>query len=132
MKPTEIINELKEYLSTIETFDKDSAQDAEALHAYLITLTNYMARANYLMAEYQRLFRQAKKEAYLKLTASSHAQQQYWAPSLAKDYVDSQCSEMGYIYDLAERLSRLCTHVIDAVRTIVSSLKSERQFAAIM
>lgn len=126
----EIIAELKQYLNIIETFDKDAAQDVEALHGYLITLTNYMGRSNYLMAEYQRKFREEKKRAYLKLTASSHAQQQYYAPSLAKDFIDSQCSETGYVYDLAERLSRACTHTIEAIRTIVSSLKSERQFAA--
>ena len=81
------------------------------------------------MAEYHRKFREEKRLAYLNLMASSHASQKYFAPSLAKDYIDSQCSETGYIYDLAERLSRLCTHVIDAIRTIVSSLKSERAFA---
>lgn len=125
----EIKKELIQYLEKIQTFDKDSAQDGEVLHAYLIELTNIMGRANYLMAEYQRKFREEKRAAYLKLTASSHAQNQYFAPSLAKDYIDSVCSETGYLYDLAERTSRLTTHVIDAIRTIISSLKSERQFA---
>ena len=125
----EIIEELTGYFLKVQEFDKDSAQDGQVLHAYLIELTNIMSRANFLMAEYQRKFREEKRAAYLKLTASSHAQQQYWAPSLAKDFVDSQCSESGYVFDLAERVSRLCGHVIDAVRTIISSLKSERAFA---
>jgi hypothetical protein len=125
----EIIEELTGYFLKVQEFDKDAAQDGEALHAYLVELTNIMSRANFLMAEWQRKFREEKKAAYLKLTASSHAQQQYWAPSLAKDFVDSQCSETGYVFDLAERVSRLCTHVIDAIRTIISSLKSERSFA---
>jgi|SRR6185312_1964490 len=125
----EVIEELTNYFLKVQDFDKDSAQDGQVLHAYLIELTNIMSRANYLMAEYQRKFRQEKKAAYLKLTASSHAQQQYYAPSLAKDFVDAQCDESGYVYDLAERVSRLCSHTMDAVRTIVSSLKSERTFA---
>lgn len=125
----EIITELTGYMKTIETFDKDAGQDGQSLHAYLIELTNFMARANYLMAFYQKSFRAEKRTAYLKLAASSHAQQQYFAPSLAKDYVDSQCSESGFVYDLAERLSRLCTHTIAAIVTIISSLKSERQFS---
>jgi hypothetical protein len=124
----EIIEELTGYFLKVQDFDKDSAQDGQALHAYLVELTNIMGRSNFLMAEYKRKFREEKKAAYLKLTASSHSQQQYFAPSLAKDYVDSQCSESAFIYDLAERTSRLCVHVIDAVRTIVSSLKSERSF----
>lgn len=125
----EIIEELTGYFLKVQEFDKDSAQDGQVLHAYLIELTNIMSRANYLMAEYQRKFRQEKKTAYLKLTASSHSQQQYYAPSLAKDFVDAQCDESGYVYDLAERVSRLTTHTIDAIRTIISSLKSERSFA---
>ncbi len=82
------------------------------------------------MAEYGRKFREEKKEAYRKLTASAIKDQKYFFPSLAKDYVDAECSESGYVYDLAERLSRLCTHTLEAIRTIVSSLKSERQFAS--
>lgn len=121
--------ELTQYLEKIQQFDKDSAQDGQVLHEYLIVLTNIMARSNQLMAEYQRKFREEKKKAYVELTLSSHSQQRYWAPSLAKDYVDAQCSETGYLFDLSERTSRLCTHVIDAIRTIISSLKSERQFA---
>jgi hypothetical protein len=125
----QIIEELTGYFLKVQEFDKDAAQDGEALHAYLVELTNIMSRANFLMAEWQRKFREEKKAAYLKLTASSHAQQQYWAPSLAKDFVDSQCSETGYVFDLAERTSRLCTHTCDCIRTIISSLKSERSFA---
>lgn len=124
-----IISELKFYLKTIEEFDKESAQDATALHAYLIELTQFMARANLLMAEHGKTFREQKKSAYLRLAASSQAQQQYFAPSLAKDYIDSQCSDSAFVYDLAERVSRTCVHTSDAIRTIISSLKSERIFS---
>lgn len=123
-----ISEELIEYMKAIEDFSKDMGQDSQALHSYLIQLTNFMARANFLMAEHQRKFRKEKEQAYRNLVASSHSQQQYFAPSLAKDFIDSQCSDSGYIYDLAERLSRLCSHTIDAIRTVVSSLKSERSF----
>ena len=125
----QVINELEGYMFTIQTFDKDMAQDGDALHAYLVELTNIMARANLLMAQYQKEFRQKKRQVYLNLHASQVASNKYFAPSLAKDFVDAECYELGYVYDLAERLSRLCTHTIDAIRTIVSSLKSERQFA---
>lgn len=125
----QIINELKSYIETIQQFDKDSAQDADALHSYLVQLTNYMARTNLLMAEWGRKLREEKKQAYLNLKASEKSQGSYFSPSLGKDYISSVCSESGYVYDLAERTSRLCTHTIDAIRTIISSLKSERQFA---
>lgn len=124
-----LIKELTDNLKIIETFDKDSAQDGQALHEYLIHLSNIQARANFLMAEYKRKVRQAKKQAYADLVKSYHTKNEYYAPSLAKDYVDACTSDVAFIYDLAERLSRSCTHTQDAVRTIVSSLKSERQFA---
>lgn len=125
----EIIEELTGYFLKVQEFDKDSAQDGQVLHAYLIELTNIMSRANFLMAEYQKKFRKEKKVAYQNLAASSKAQEKYYSASLAKDYIDSQCSETGYVYDLAERVSRTCVHTCDSVRTIISSLKSERQFA---
>lgn len=124
-----IIAELTGYMEVVKDFDKDSAQDASALHAYMLHLTQIMSRSNYLMADYQKKFRQQKKAAYLKLTASSHSQQQYFAPSLAKDYIDSQCSETGYVFDMATRVSATCVHTIDAIRSILSSLKSERAFS---
>jgi len=126
MNPAE---ELTSYITIVQTFDKDAGQDGQALHSYLIHLTQMMARSNFLMAEYQRKFREEKKKAYLKLQASTMAQAKGYSPSLAKDFIDSQCSETGYIYDLAERCSRLTAHTMDAIRTIVSSLKSERSFA---
>ena len=124
-----IIKELTDYLYTIETFDKDSAQDGQALHAYLIELTNKQARANFIMAEYKMKMRKEKAANYLKLAASSQAQEKYYSPSLAKDFIDAQSSDVSFVFDLAERLSRCCTHTMDSLRTIISSLKSERSFA---
>lgn len=124
-----ILQELHDYIKTVQTFDKDAGQDATVLHQYLIQLTNFMARANGLMAEYGKKARDQKKVAYQNLFLSMQSQKKMFSPMLAKDYVDSQCSEVLEVYDTAERLSRLCTHTIDAVRTIISSLKSERQFS---
>lgn len=129
-KEEKIIEELTRYMEAVKDFDKDSAQDVSSLHAYMITLTNYMARANMLMAEYNKKFREEKEKAYRVLSLSSHAHQKYYSVTLAKDFVDSQCSESGYIFDLAERCSRLCNHTLKAVTTIVSSLKSERTFSS--
>lgn len=123
-----ILAELTRYLETINSFDKDSAQDGQALNAYAIELTNYMARANYLMADYGKMFRDKKKSAYLTLMASSHASQKYFAPSLGKDFIDAQCADVGHVYDMAERVSRTCVHTLDAIKSITMSLMSERKF----
>lgn len=124
-----VINELTEYLKTIETFDKDSAQDGQALYSYLVDLTNKLARSNFIMAEYKMKVRKQRLEDYHALAKSGHAKQKYYAVSLAKDYVEAQGAEVAYVFDLAERTSRCIVHSIDAIRTIVSSLKSERAFS---
>lgn len=121
-----IAEELTGYFKIIESVEPTLMEDVSACNAYLIDLTTMQARANYLMAEYAKIFRKEKRQAYLNLTATSIAHQQYFAPSLAKDYIDSQCHETGYIYDLSERLSRTISHTIDAMRTVISSLKLER------
>ena len=125
----ELIAELKGYFEIIRTIEKDITEDIQACNNYLIDLTTIQARANYLMAEYGKKLREEKKQAYLTLSASSAAQEKYFAPSLARDYVNSLCHETAYIFDLSERLSRLITHTIDAMRTIISSLKLERGHA---
>lgn len=120
----EIIKELTLYLHTMETFDKDSAQDGQALHAYLITLTNYMARANYLMAEYKRQFKKEKANNYLLIEKDNNL-----SPSILRDFIDAKSADTAFVYDLAERVSRCCVHTCDGLRTIISSLKSERTFS---
>jgi hypothetical protein len=125
----DVAKELELYLFTIQSFNKDIAQDGQALHVYIVELTNMLARCNYLMAFHKKAFRESKKNAYAKLAASSQSQQKYYSPTLAKDYIDSCCSNTGYVYDLAERTSRTIVHTIDAIRTVISSLKSERQFS---
>jgi hypothetical protein len=121
--------ELQSYFDIIVGFSKDMGQDGSALHEYMIELTNYAARANNILAEYKRKLREEKRKAYITLSNSYHARQKYFAPTLAKDYVDCECSETAFTVDLSERLSRSCVHTIDALRTIISSLKSEREFS---
>lgn len=124
-----IETELTQYLEKMQQFDKDSAQDGQVLYAYLIELSQIIARANLIMAQYKKQFRQEKEKAYYKLAASSQATQKYYSATLAKDFIDSQCSGTGYLFDLAERCSRAAVHASDVIRTIVSSLKSERIFS---
>ncbi len=121
--------ELEGYLKIIEQFSPDMGQDVDALNSYLIQLTNYMARANFIMAEYRMLVRKKKQTEYDYLTRSKHSQELYFKPTLVKDYVDSACSELSNTYDLAERTSRACSHTTDAVRTIVSYLKEEMRLS---
>ncbi len=121
-----IIQELTEYLEEVQAFDKDAAQDGTQLNGFAVRLTNIMARSNFLMADYGRMFRQEKKKHYTDLLASTLATSKKITPMIMKDFVDAKCHETGYVYDLAERVSRTCVHAMDMLRTIISSLKNER------
>lgn len=85
---------------------------------------------NEQMAEAKSVLNKKKITAYESLAASSIANQEYFAPSLAKDYISAKCEKEQFEYDLCERCSRTLTHTIDAVRTIISSLKEEMKIAS--
>lgn len=84
-----------------------------------------LAFINNQMAISKRILNEKKVTAYNNLIASSVANETYFAPSLAKDYIASKCSQEQYDYDLCERCSRSLTHAIDAIRTAISALKEE-------
>lgn len=92
-------------------------------------LCKSMAFVNGQMAEAKRLLNKKKITAYESLVASSVANEQYFAPSLAKDYIGAKLLDEQYEYDLCERCSRTIIHTIDAIRTIISSLKEEMKIA---
>ena len=124
-----IITELHGYLFTMQSFEKELANDGNTLHAYLIELTQINARAGALMAEYKMKQRQEKVKEYQNLVASQVANNKYFSITQGKDFIDSKCFEVAYVFDLAERTSRTAVHTIEAVRTILSSSKFEKQFA---
>ncbi|CAB4126228.1 hypothetical protein UFOVP153_20 [uncultured Caudovirales phage] len=101
-------------------------QSVDLLINKLDMLCNALPFVNSQMALTKRLLNEAKVKAYHRLQTSSAAQQKYYAPSLAKDYINSQCSEEQYNYDMCERCSRTIVHIIDAMRTAISALKQEQ------
>lgn len=73
----------------------------------------------------KRILNEKKVSAYNNLIGSSVANETYFAPSLAKDYISAKCSQEAYDYDLCERCSRSIVHTIDAIRTAISALKED-------
>lgn len=88
-------------------------------------LVGYLARSAVLVSEAGKLHGQAKVRAYLKLKTSSEAQQQYYSPMLAKDYVAAQCAEEKALEILAERTNAAITHTLDFLRTTISAEKQQ-------
>lgn len=84
-----------------------------------------LAFVNNQMALAKRELNIKKVAAYHSLIASETANETYFAPSLAKDFINGRLSQEQYNYDLCERCSRSIVHTIDAIRTAISALKEE-------
>lgn len=93
-------------------------------------LCKTMAFINGQMAEAKRDLNRKKIRAYELLVSSDISKAEYFAPSLAKDYIGARCEKEQYEYDLCERTSRTVVHQIDALRSIISSLKEEMKIAS--
>jgi len=106
--------------STIE-----GQQSIDALIEKISQLNASIAFAYNQMAIAKKELNEAKTKAYQTLAASSYANERYYAPSLAKDYVSSQCVIASYNYDLTERFCRAMVHISDNLRTAISALKEE-------
>lgn len=79
------------------------------------------------MAVAKKELNKKKVDAYHTLISSSIANETFFAPSLAKDYISAKTEEEQYNYDVCERCTRVLVHTIDAVRTCISALKMEQQ-----
>jgi hypothetical protein len=100
-------------------------QSIDILIQKLDNINSCLAWAGEQMAIAKKLWNDAKLKAYHKLQMSSAAQEKYYAPSLAKEYVNSQCSNEEYNYDMAERFTRALVHIAENLRTAVSALKQQ-------
>lgn len=89
------------------------------------TLCKSMAFVNTQMAISKQVLLDRKTKAYNDLICSAVANETYFAPSLAKDYIASKCSQEQYDYDICERTSRTITHQIEALRTCIAAAREE-------
>lgn len=112
-----------DWLQGGETFTH--SQSINFLIDKLGELSVSLAFVNNQMAISKRILNEKKVSAYNSLIASEVANETYFAPSLAKDFISAKCSKEQYEYDLCERCSRSIVHTIDAIRTAISALKEE-------
>lgn len=100
-------------------------QSPDILIQKLDAINSCMAWAGEMMAVAKMELNKAKSKAYKNLAASSYANEKYYAPSLAKDYVSSNCFIEAYNYDLTERFCRTLVHIAENLRTSISALKEQ-------
>ena len=127
LQPERIEGALMWLQAEFDSTEEFKVQNTQDLINRLNLLCNALPFVNSQMALAKKKLNEAKVKAYHNLITSSKATEQYFAPSLAKDYVNALCSEEQYVYDNAERCSRSIVHLIDALRTCISALKTELQ-----
>lgn len=88
-------------------------------------LCKSLAFVNTQMAVAKTILQERKVKAYNNLISSEVANEVYFAPSLAKDFIAAKCSQEQYEYDICERTSRSIVHTIEALRTCISAAKEE-------
>lgn len=89
-----------------------------------------MAFVNNQMAIAKAALNVKKVSAYNNLVTSSVANEKYFSPTQAKDYINGKLAKEHYEYDLCERCSRTIVHKIDSLRTAISALKLERDYGS--
>lgn len=92
-------------------------------------LTVSLAFVNNQMAISKQVLNEKKVSTYHTLITSETANEYYFSPSLAKDFINAKLSKEQYDFDLCERCSRTIVHTIDSLRTAVSALKMEKEYA---
>lgn len=88
-------------------------------------LCKSLAFVNNQMAVAKKILNKKKVNAYNTLICSSVANEEYFSPSIAKDYISAKVEQEQYDYDICERCSRTVLHTIEALRTCISALKEE-------
>lgn len=86
-------------------------------------VNNQMAIAKYILNG-------NKVKAYNTLVTSSVANETFFAPSLARDYIGAKMRDDQYNFDICERTSRTIVHTTEALRTAISALKEEVKLQA--
>lgn len=123
------VQDCLEYLETAAE-DYNGQQSITWYIDQLGVLCKTMAFINGQMAEAKRDWNRKKLVAYELLVSSEISKANYFAPSLAKDYISARCEKEQYEFDLCERTARTVVHQIDALRSIISSLKEEMKIAS--
>lgn len=104
-----------------------SSQSISWLIDQMGMLCQSLAFVNNQMAVAKKILNKAKVRSYHALITSSVANEQYFSPMIAKDYISAKIEQEQYDYDISERCSRTLLHTIEALRTSISALKMEQQ-----
>lgn len=125
------IKRVEDAMDWLETTAEDytASQSIAWLIDQMGMLCKSMAFVNGQMVIAKKELNETKSKAYESLVISSVANEEYFSPSLAKDYIASKVAIAQYHYDISERCSRTIVHTLDCIRTAISALKEESKIA---
>jgi hypothetical protein len=101
------------------------SQSINQLIEFGANIVGWMAFTGQQMAIASKEYNEAKAKSYMGLEMSMKANGMKFTPMLAKDFINSKCSDELYAFELTERVNRSCTHTLDFLRTAISALKTE-------
>jgi len=105
----------------------EGKQSIDDLISDLGSLIKALAFINGQLAVSKRIWNKAKVKAYHTYLVSSKSQGFEMSPMLIKDYIAARCDKEQYDFEICERVSRTIVHTCDALRTMISALKTEMQ-----
>lgn len=139
MKP-QFIWEKEQILSFLDQADRlleitlngDNPEEVIDRMAHIITLfpssSNAVASAKWWREHQYKIEYKQVYERYVRAEQPDHSRT-FVSASILKDYINARVGEWTSIVSRAERQNAAITHSLDALRSILSSLKEERKIS---
>ena len=113
----------------VEALRAEQVHSADMVIEIGVRLAAYLPYTGQQMALARKLMNQKRKEAYDQLIFTQRSLGQPVYPSTMKDYVNAQCAEEQFNYDLCERANRSIVHTLDFLRSVLSTLREEMKIS---
>jgi len=109
----------------IEGLGPMDTNSTEALITIGTRLAGYLPYTGQQMALAKKIMNDKRAMIYDTLIGKGS----FLSPSNMKDYVNSKTSDDQFNYDICERCNRSIVHVLDYLRSVLSTLKEEMKIA---
>lgn len=119
------ITTVQAILSEIESLGPDHSQSTSSIIEVGMRFSGWVSFTGQQMAIAKRALNDKKTQMYNQFVFNHTARGITITPTMAKDYVSGKCAEEQYNYDLCERCNRSLVHVLDFLRSALSTLKQE-------
>lgn len=120
--PDSIHKELEEMQAFLEA--EYSADLPDEVQSRFDSLGSYMARSGKLKADAEWHYNALLESSII--AALRKASQETMSTSTVNKYIESLARDSRYLFTWADRVNRTCTHQHEGMRSVMSTLRSER------